>query len=155
MYSRNIKDALYDAEVLEAFRVTASRAKKTVRGGAAETKSSIEEFEQLLEAIHSRANGEESLLDGEELHVGIRDEDAETQTSQENTKGNKGKSARKGAATKSKAKRAPRRRGADSDEEESDEDSAGEDIAPAQKTIDRPKGRAGRGAKTVIDSDDE
>lgn len=63
-----MKDALYDAEVLAAFRITASNAKKAVRGGAAgaaaDTKSSIEELEALLDAIHQHANGEGATLTG-------------------------------------------------------------------------------------------
>ena len=57
---RNIKDALYDSEVYECFRTTLTRAKKVVRtgGAATETKSTIEEFEVLMESIHSAANGE-------------------------------------------------------------------------------------------------
>ena len=68
--NRNIKDALYDNEVYECFRNTLARAKKVVRGGgagsgggstAAETKSAMEEFEKLMERIHSAANGEEQM----------------------------------------------------------------------------------------------
>ncbi len=67
MRRRNVKDALYDAEVLEAFRLSAARAKKSSRGGgAAEAKSSIEEFERLLEAVRVQASGEEAP-EGEEL----------------------------------------------------------------------------------------
>ncbi len=83
---RNVKDALYDGEIFEAFKTTVSRAKKGTRsvgaaagaGSAAETKSSIEEFEALMETIRGQANGEEltavgdsglaeySTLDGED-----------------------------------------------------------------------------------------
>ena len=56
---------MYDNEVYECFRNTLARAKKVVRtGAAAEAKSAIEEFELLMERIHSQANGEE-LLDGD------------------------------------------------------------------------------------------
>ena len=62
---RTIKDALYDNEVYECFRTTLARAKKVVRGaGAAETKTAMDEFEQLMDRIHSQANGEE--VEGEE-----------------------------------------------------------------------------------------
>lgn len=60
---RNIKDALYDNEVYECFRTTLARAKKVVRGTAtaAETKTAMEDFEQLMQRIHSQANGEEMV----------------------------------------------------------------------------------------------
>jgi len=53
---RNIKDALYDNEVYECFRTTLARAKKVVRGvgTTAETKTAMDEFEQLMERIHSQ-----------------------------------------------------------------------------------------------------
>jgi condensin complex subunit 1 len=70
---KNIKDALYDSEIFDAFKKTVSKVKKSTRGfggaGAAAsaseggssttvTKSSLEEFEGLLEGIRSNANGE-------------------------------------------------------------------------------------------------
>ena len=56
LYCRNIKDALYDNEVYECFRTTLARAKKVVRGvgTTAETKTAMDEFEQLMERIHSQ-----------------------------------------------------------------------------------------------------
>jgi hypothetical protein len=70
--NRNIKDALYDNEVYECFRVTLSKAKKSVRSNsAAETKSAVEEFEALLERIHSQANGEEVLDENEGVQMQV------------------------------------------------------------------------------------
>ena len=71
-YIRNIKDSLYDNEVYECFRTTLARAKKAVRVGAtSETKGAVEEFEALMERIHSAANGEEAdVTDGDALDMG-------------------------------------------------------------------------------------
>ena len=58
-----MKDALYDGEVFEAFKVTVSRAKKGARGAGgsvtAETKTCVDEIELLMETIRSQANGED------------------------------------------------------------------------------------------------
>jgi hypothetical protein len=80
---RNIKDALYDNEVYECFRTTLARAKKAVRVGAtSETKGAVEEFEALMERIHSQANGEEvgegeGGLDMGDVRVALEALDAE------------------------------------------------------------------------------
>lgn len=50
----------------ECFRTTLARAKKVVRGAAAaETKTAMEDFEQLMTRIHNAANGEQEVLDPE------------------------------------------------------------------------------------------
>jgi hypothetical protein len=65
LHCRNIKDSLYDNEVYECFRTTLSRTKKAVRVGAtSEAKSAVEEFEAMMERIHSAANGEEVQGEG-------------------------------------------------------------------------------------------
>jgi hypothetical protein len=51
--------------VYECFRTTLSRTKKAVRVGAtSEAKSAVEEFEAMMERIHSAANGEEVQGEG-------------------------------------------------------------------------------------------
>lgn len=52
----------------ECFRTTLARTKKAVRavGTSSESKGAVEEFEALMERIHSQANGEEVGPEGAE-----------------------------------------------------------------------------------------
>lgn len=69
---RCVKDALYDEDIFEAFRLTVSRAKKgAVRGAAvaAETRSAVEEFENFLQSVRDGVVvGEEDEEGGEGSH---------------------------------------------------------------------------------------
>lgn len=73
---RCIKDALYDSEVFDAFKLTVSRAKKGVGRGAAaaavsttEAKSAVEEFEAFMQSVRDGASGDDatamSMLSGD------------------------------------------------------------------------------------------
>lgn len=76
---KNIKDALYDTEIFESFKKTVSKVKKGTRGqfgggeGEGVVKSSLEEFELLLEGIRCSANGEQKGGEGE----GEKEEDGD------------------------------------------------------------------------------
>jgi hypothetical protein len=57
---KHIKDALYDGEVFELFKITIAKVKKSSKGSAgADTRSAVDEFEHLMEVIRTCASGED------------------------------------------------------------------------------------------------
>ena len=57
---KHIKDALYDSEVFELFKLTIAKVKKTSKGATgADARSAVDEFENLMEVIRSCASGED------------------------------------------------------------------------------------------------
>lgn len=55
-----IKDALYDSDVFELFKLTIAKVKKSSKGATgADARSAVDEFENLMEVIRSCASGED------------------------------------------------------------------------------------------------
>jgi len=146
---KHIKDALYDGQIYDFFKISIQKAKKIkatpASGGATqgEVKSIIEEFEQFMEAIK---NGDDFVM-STAATASTNDENVGTANGTESSAASKPK--------KKTAKKVVKKTKKVVQSDDDDDDEVADDVDEEVVKKSSSRRRAGRGALTEITNEDE